>query len=107
MARAPSPFSSGEADLLLDFLLTDFSLERPRSDFTLEVLLERDLRSSERERDLRLVDRLRDLCVRERERDLRLRGRDLVDGDLERDLCPDLERERCRRERDLQKTNSS
>ncbi len=101
MGRTPSPFSIGEADLLLDFLLTDFSLERPRSDFTLEVLLERDLRSSERERDLRLVDRLRDLCVRERELDLRLRGRDLLDGDLERDP----ERERCRR--DLEKIKSS
>lgn len=83
LARCSSfPFSAGDAERLRDFLLMDFSFDRPReprSDFTLEVLLERDWRSPERERDL-----LRDFCVRER---------DLLEGDLERDLRPDLERD--------------
>lgn len=64
LSRSSLPFSVGEAERLRDFLLLDFSLDwprDPRSDFTLEVLLERDLRVSERERDLRLADRLRDL----------------------------------------------
>lgn len=82
LARPSFPFSAGEGERLPDLLLVDFSFERPReprSDFTLEVLLERDWRSPEREPDL-----LRDFCVRER---------DLPEGDLERDLRPDLERE--------------
>lgn len=110
MSRSSLPFSAGEAERLRDFLLLDFSLDwprDPRSDFTLEVLLDRDLRVSERERDLRLADLLRDLWVRERECDLR--ERDLLEGDLERDLRPERERdlwldrewERCRREWDL------
>lgn len=89
MARSSFPFSAGDSERLRDFLLVDFSFDRPRelrSDLTLEVLLERDWRSAERERDL-----LRDFCVREREWDLR--ERDLLDGDLEWDLRPDLERD--------------
>lgn len=89
LARSSFPFSAGEAERLRDFLLADFSFHRPgepRSDFTLEVLLERDWRPPERERDP-----LWDFCVREREWDLR--ERDLLEGDLERDLRPDLERD--------------
>lgn len=91
LARSSFPFSAGDAERLRDFLLVDFSFDRPReprSDFTLEVLLERDSRSPEPERDL-----LRDFCVRERERERDLRERDLLEGDLERDLRPDLERD--------------
>lgn len=85
LTRSSFPFSAGDAERLRDFLLVDFSFDRPRelcSDFTLEVLLERDWRSPERERDL-----LWDFCVRER--DLR----DLLEGDLEWDLRADLERD--------------
>lgn len=82
LTRSSFPFLAGDSERLRDFLLVDFSFDRPReprSDFTLEVLLERDWRSPERERDL-----LRDFCMREREWDLR--DRDLLEGDLERDL---------------------
>lgn len=99
-ARSSFPFSTGEAERLRDFLLTDISFERlrePRSDFTLERLFERDLdfRSAERDWDLRERERERDLDLdlRDRERDLRLRECDFLSPDLERDFLPDLERE--------------
>lgn len=76
--------SEWDLDRLLDFLLDDFSregLRDLRAALTLDELLERDLRVSERERDFLLLERLRDL--REWERDF--------SGDLERDFLFDLE----------------
>lgn len=66
--RFPLLFSAGER--LRDALPADFSLERlrdSRSDLTLDLLLERDFRVSERERDLLLTERLCDLPLRERD----------------------------------------
>lgn len=90
-ARSSFPFSTGDGERLRDFFSTHGSLDllrESRSDFTLERLFERDLRSAEREWDLR--ERERDLDLREVERDLRLRERDLLSPDF---LPPDLERE--------------
>lgn len=102
-ARSSFPFATGDGERLRDFRTPPFSLERlreSRSDFTLERLFERDLRSAERDRDL--PERERDLDLPEVERDLRLRERDLLSPDF---LPPDLEREWRRRllllERDL------
>lgn len=84
-ARSSFPFSIGDGERLRDFCSPPFSLDRlreSRSDFTLERLFERDLRSAERERELDFW---------EVERDLRLRDRDLLPPDF---LPPDLERER-------------
>lgn len=92
LARSSSPFFMGDGERLRDFLLSDFSLERPwdpRSDLGLERDLERDLRASERERDFWLAEQLRDL--RERERDFPVLDRDLRVGDLERDFLLDLD----------------
>lgn len=61
LARSSFPFSAGDGVRLRDFLLADFSFDRPReprSDFTFEVLLDREWRSPER-------DLLRDFRVRE------------------------------------------
>ena len=117
---------TGDGERLGDLWLTDFSLDGlrvARSDLTLDTLLERDLRVTERDRDLPLLERewdlerLRDLRLLERERDLRLleRERDLRERvrswelerdfllDLERDLRTDLEWERrLLRDRELQ-----
>lgn len=92
-ARSSFPFSTGDGERLRDFFSTHGSLDllrESRSDFTLERLFERDLRSAEREWDLRDRERERDLDLREVERDLRLRERDLLSPDF---LPPDLERE--------------
>ena len=107
---------TGDGERLGDLWLTDFSLDGlrvARSDLTLDTLLERDLRVTERDRDLPLLERdlerLRDLRLLERERDLRVRvlswelERDFL-LDLERDLRTDLEWERrLLRDRELQK----
>ena len=98
----------GDGERLRDLLPSDFSLDRLRdirSDLTFDVLLERDLRVSERERDLLLLERLRDLrdFSGELERDFLLDPeRDFL-LDPERDLRPDLEWERrLLRDRELQ-----
>lgn len=93
LARSPLPFSMGEAERLRDFFSPEGSLERlreSRSDFTLDLDRDLDLRSAEPERDLDLLEPDRDL-----------RERDLLSADLERDFLPDLERRRLLlRERD-------
>lgn len=86
-----------DRERLLDLLLVDFSLERLRDlrlGLTLDLLLERDLRVSDRERDFLLLEGLWGFS-----------------GDLERDFFFDLERDfpdlewdrRLLRDRELQR----
>lgn len=89
MDLAPLPFSIGEAERLRDFFSPDGSLDRlreSRSDFTLDLERDLDLRSAEPDRDLRERDRDFDLLEPDLDR------RDLL-ADFERDFLPDLERE--------------
>ncbi|KAF0035358.1 hypothetical protein F2P81_013116 [Scophthalmus maximus] len=91
--RFPFLLPEWERERLRDFLLEDFSLERlrdSRSPLTLDLLLERDLRVSERERDFSLLEGLCDLRVRERDFSGDLEWLAFL-FDVEWDFRPDLE----------------